>query len=729
MEESIKTQFDDLLASLKFAGGRPISVHSLSSSCGMPEKAVLDWLHVLEKNGQVHLENRISGIFASWTGEIILEPKAKSVEMPLRILPSASTAPSYSPDSAIERAHEIEVEARKSKGQQISEPQEKQDSLPVQDISQPASAPAPLTLKKEHKVLLQEVDADLATVGKQIEQVESMISKLKEAKRQKAAEKKKTQDAARETGKAQEAEKAQKKADVISAPAQLAAEDEKSSKLLEEVEKEVLSHEVEEEAGLGIEETDIIELGKKPLVQKQPFDLEIKPLEKEPEEDVVRIPALSYTRAKEAAKKKSKVAKIKRPEPVQVTNVSLQFSDKLARQIKRIIGQTQEIESLRMEKEKLLTEHYLPMQRRLESEIETISDRVLRMEKNIIGLHQRASDLPGKVTEVEKLQLSGLKAHGQMRRAYDEASALIEESNRLLSDEREKMEMIAEQSRQEIASHKAKTIELEGVLSHISQIEEEASNKVIAARATLAEQAERLASAESYSKELSSLKDEIANNVTELKRDISSTKGILTTLEKQMEQMRQVELYTESIRQDYDRKINELGDYVRHGNEEFDTLRESVEANFVRRYLRELRQLTDSYTFEFNQVRQSEKDIEVRISEEKKNLESLLEEGRKISYLYELQAKEPSGAEKFEQRGETFRSVQELSSQRSQIEQLIAQVVGKRSDYQPKKDEDKAAKMTVSAPKVSKSQKPKSKANKPKAKVKKGKVWKGRTKR
>ena len=73
------------------------------------------------------------------------------------------------------------------------------------------------------------------------------------------------------------------------------------------------------------------------------------------------------------------------------------------------------------------------------------------MEKNIIGLHQRASDLPGKVTEVEKLQLSGLKAHGQMRRAYDEASALIEESNRLLSDEREKMEMIAEQSRQEIA--------------------------------------------------------------------------------------------------------------------------------------------------------------------------------------------------------------------------------------------------------------------------------------
>jgi len=541
MEESIKTQFDDLLASLKFAGGRQISVHSLSSSCGMPEKAVLDWLHVLEKNGQVRLENRISGIFASWTGEIMLEPKVtKQAEMPLRTLPSASTAPSYSSDFAIERAHEIELAARKSKGQKIPEQEEKQAPLPSPEI--PAVAPAPLILKKEHKAVFESMDADLATVGKQIEQVESMIAKLKEAKKQKAAEKKKAQEAVLESEKVRTPTE-------IPEPAQPAVEEEKSSKLLEEVEKEVLSREAEEdEGGLGIEETNALELDKKPLEQKQPFEVEIKPLEKEPEEDVVRIPTLSYMRAKEAAKKKSKVAKVKRPEPVQVTNVSLQFSDKLARQIKRIIGQTQEIEQLRMEKEKLLTEHYLPMQRRLESEIETISDRVLRMEKNIIGLHQRASDLPGKVTEVEKLQLSSLKAHGQMRRTYDEASALIEESNRLLSEEREKMEMIAEQSRQEIASHKAKTIELEGVLSHISQMEEDAGNKVIAARATLAEQAERLASAESYSKELSSLKDEIANNVSELKRDISSTKGILTTLEKQMEQMRQVELYTDSIR-------------------------------------------------------------------------------------------------------------------------------------------------------------------------------------
>lgn len=698
-EGSIRTQFDELLVALKSSGGAPKNVHSLSSTCGMPEKAVLDWLHVLERSGQVRLENRLSGVYASWTGEMpspLHMPKI-SPEAPLP-LPRPSV---YNLESDIERAHEIEESAKRPRKSVIAEP-EKEEELPGEAVHAKIPLEQPQEIAQGHRAILESVDSDLASVGKQIEQVESMIAKLKEAKQQQAAAKK-----------LQQGEKEKEKA---------AEENQPQAGILEEVEKEILSHPSQSEARLEPEGASIFEEQQAAKQQEKPetaFPLAIKPLEKE-QEGVVRVPTLSYERAKEIARKKSKAHKIKRPEPVQITNVSLQFSEKLARQIKKIISQTQQIESLRMEKEKLLTEHYLPMQRRLESEIETISDRILRMEKNIVGLHQRASDLPGKVTEVEKLQLSSLKAHGQMRRAYDEASALIEESNRLLSEEREKLEMVSEQSRQEIAAHRAKTEELEGVLSEISQMELEASNRVMQARATLAEQAERLASAETHAKELTSLKEEIAQGVTDLKREISATKGILTGIDKQMEQMRQVELYTESLRNDYDKKIGELGDYVRHGNEEFDTLRESVEANFVRRYLRELRQLTDSYTFEFNQVKKTEEGIDKRVEEEKKNLESLLEEGRKISYLYELQAKEPAGAEKFEQHTETFRSVNELSAQRSQIEQLIAQVVSKRSDYQPKKG---GANMTVSAPKVKKAQAPKkaAKAKASKAKEKKAK--------
>lgn len=716
-EDSIRTQFDDLLSNLKSAAGKPLSVQSLSSACGMPEKAVLDWLHVLEKNGQVHIENRFSGIYASWVGtekSRPMVPKSLDAAMQVRI----ESAGSF--DSQISRAHEVEEKAKAShapseqKADYESEPEALQEggtapaseggsettletgSIDDEDVSPVQRMP----LRKEHKIILESMDAELATVGKQIEQVESMIAKLSEAKKQAAATAKK---AARE--KADEEKQAQEESKP-KLPAQKTGKSrpeapKKSPPSVQEDEK------IEEEAETILEENKKAEERSAKEPQK-PYPLEITPIEeKQPSQSLI-------SRLTEFSKKKSKHEKIKRPQPVQVTGVSLQFSDRLARQVKKIISQTQEIESLRMEKEKLLTEHYNPMQRKLESEIETISDRVLRMEKNILGMQQRASELPSKVTGVEKLQLSSIKAHAEMRRAYDEASALIEESNRLLADEREKMEIIAEQSRLEISAHKSKTVELEQTLSQISHMEQEASNRVISARATLAEQAERLAEAETHAKELASLKEEISEGVAELKREISSTKGVLTGLEKQISQLRQIEIWADSISQDYGQKMSELGDYVRNGNEEFDTLRESVEANFVRRYLRELRQLTDSYTFEFNQVRQVEGDIDKRVEEEKKKLEALLEEGRKISYLYELQSKEPEGAGKFEERGAALRNLPELSAQRTQIEQMIAQVVGKKSEYQP----NKSAKATVSAPKVAGK---KAKEAKKAGKIKKGK--------
>ena len=59
---------------------------------------------------------------------------------------------------------------------------------------------------------------------------------------------------------------------------------------------------------------------------------------------------------------------ITRPKPVNAEPDSFQFSERLATQVKKIIIQTQEIEKLRLEKERILKEHYLPMQRKLEKE-------------------------------------------------------------------------------------------------------------------------------------------------------------------------------------------------------------------------------------------------------------------------------------------------------------------------------------------------------------------------
>ena len=640
---SIRTQFDDLLSALKGAG-KPVSVQELSSASGLSEKAVLKWLHILEKEGKVHLRNRLSGVFATWLGR---EPTSPGEEKPL------SVSQSFERELSLARENE-----EQAKGEFSAVPEQ-----PVRSEEQPKGAP------QRHKVILESADMQIAEVGEQLAKVDSMIAvlraqkKLTDSLKQKIAEKKAKEAALagekeKEEAKLAEA-KAKKEAKIAAKEAALAeAKAKKEAALAEKQarrekrkalkaaalevakarkEAKIAAAKARKEAKLaavkakeGIKQVEL----PSPLEEERPMDVPLPP-EEETERETQPEPFIleseshggekagpsAYVTIKPLSGAKARKEKIKKPEPLHVAGVSTQFSERLARQVQRIIRQNQEIDKLRAEKEKLLSEHYMPLQRKLESEIETISDRVLRMEKNIIGMQERASNLPGKVSAVEKLQLSSIKAHGQMRRSYDEAAALLEEASRELGEEREKLETLADQSRQEIASHRSKTVELEQALSHIFQLELESNDRVIEARAALAEQAERLASAEGHAQELGALKSEITDGVSSIKRELATTKAILTNIEKQLGQMRQVELYSQSLRNDYEQKMGELGDYIKQGNEDFETLRESVEANFVRRYLKELRELSDSYSFEFGQAKKLEDGIDSRIADEKKKVE------------------------------------------------------------------------------------------------------------
>jgi hypothetical protein len=179
-------------------------------------------------------------------------------------------------------------------------------------------------------------------------------------------------------------------------------------------------------------------------------------------------------------------------------------------------------------------------------------------------------------------------------------------------------------------------------------------------------------------------------------------KGALTSLDKQMHSVRQVDIWAKSIRGDYEKKLNDMDDYVRNGNKELDTLREAVESNFVRKYLQELRTLSEGYRFEFDSARKAEMNIDERIVEERKKLENLFEEGRKISYLFESRSHAPEGFTKFSERKASFDDLDALSSRRSSIEQLIAQVVGPKhsGEYEMREAKPRKAAAKASAHKA-----------------------------
>jgi len=633
----IRTQFDDLVSAIRNSGGKTVRVAELASVTGLSTVNVMKWLAILEKNGQVHVENRLTGVYVVWSGEREAAPLARSATGAESV-----SLPINAQQSEIEIARQNEQETRKAReqallskaiagdsgqdgdGQEIRTDEEQNAETEIRENEQ---TPQSAQLSGEelamlrHRQIIESAGEQLLDVGEKIEKIGTIISELK--KRKGAAARKNSLDDAKKgtAGEMTEIAESAQDSDLPDSDGDMHRKEEFFGEPgIEEPAGGVdgVSEDSEPESAPARKKwkETMVAVAEKKQDEPPAQELDGQTLFSDSESGLGKIQPIY-------PKRKIRIGKMKRPEPAQPTSASLQFSERLARHVKKITAQTQEIEKLKMEKEKLLSEHYVPMQRRLEVEIETISDRVLRMEKNILSMQQRASELPNRVQTVEKLQISTIKAHAEMRRAHDEASALVEEAALQLSGEREKMAMMVEQSRQEIAEHRAKSEELAGTIEKISQMEEEAANLVISARGALAEQAERLASAEKNAQELAALKEGIAESVATAKREMAAAKGVLSGLEKQMTQMRQIEVWAGSIKQDYEKKMLEIDDYIRNGNGEFETLRESVEANFVRRYLRELRQLTDSYTFELNQVKNAEGNIDQRISEEKAKLDAL----------------------------------------------------------------------------------------------------------
>ncbi|MFA6213932.1 MAG: hypothetical protein WC717_01510 [Candidatus Micrarchaeia archaeon] len=627
-EHYIETPFDVLLSALKEAA-EPISAGRLALIAGMREKDAVEWLHVLEKSGQVKIENRFNAIYVSWIGKG--EAKKSS--------PAVSPAAIEASSSAFES--DLRFARQREEGAMPAQQEKKRRAVPVEPES-----------------VVDVGGSRLGSAGRMVHELQSSIAKKQEN----------TIDAIeREAMENEEAVEAE------SFPMPDFGREPLGEK--EEAQKSDDAPDIEEEALAGVPDAQERESWRKEGKEEGERANEGKT----PPFVRTHVPRKGMIRPKFAAP--VKIAKMKKPSPVEITGVTLQFSERIERQMKRIERQSREIDALRQEKEKLLAEHYLPLQHRLESELETISDRVMRVQGKVAGMQKSAADLPAQVSSVEKVQVSSVKAHGEMRRAYGEACALLEESGRQLAEEREKMEIILEQSREELSRHSAMSGELKNTLERIEGMEGEAASRVSEARAALAEQAERLASAEAHAGDLRALRSEMGESILEMKREVASAKRVLGDLERQMGQMRQVEEYASGIRKEYDARMLEIDDYIKNGNREFEALRESVEANFVRRYLRELRSLTDSYSFEFGQARKMEGDIDARISEERRKLESLFEEGKKISYLFETQSRAPEGAEKFETRAETFRAMDEVSSNRSQIAQMISQVIGGRSEH------------------------------------------------
>ena len=472
----IKTQFDDLLDSIKNGGGKPISVHALAAASGMTVRDVLKWAEILEKDGKVRMHNSIDSTYVSWlsgTDPGAEAPGPAQPKIKLDIVKSINVGDvvvtqgrNSASDHDILIAQHHEDRAKATKDMPVSP-----INLDIAAYHRSASRhPREQKGAQKPPKEAKHVDSKADIVGQNghLQKIGDMLSSFHGKKKSEAKNIPLSSVLQEVSPPPQEPEKSQ-------------ADENQAAELLARLEAG-FAHQEDESYSSELDSETERETAPEPeiSVPKNAYETE------EPE-FVVDNAGANAKRPAKFAPALPAMEKIEAVQPLKMAGVPVRLSEKLSKHLQKIEAQAGRIKSLRAEKEKLLNEHYIPIQRKLESELETVSDRILSMEKNIMEMQKRAISMPEKIGEIDQVQLSTLKAHDEIRRAYDEASALIEESNHTLSEERDKIESMLEKGRQEIAQHRAKTGELLNTLERITQMEAESAQKVDVAREVLHE--------------------------------------------------------------------------------------------------------------------------------------------------------------------------------------------------------------------------------------------------
>lgn len=621
MDVDITTDADRLISILKTAPGKMFTLAELAASLGTPEKNVKKYVQSLEEQGKVRVNYSMTQIMASW----ILPPEeeiAEAKEMNIRASEAAD-------DSGKENVDAAFVRMKKYK-QLLDEKRKLQDELSrlgVDDkayshaggIAPSAPAAAPATNKPFSE------DDDIVTE----EKIGKMIDEIRDSIREEEKE-------ARLEADLKEGETGGESAGGAFGEMTVAEEDgsraENPAPEIIPVEKIDSAEKVRENAGPAIMPSE--KAGSQEI--EKPAAPGIIPSDSNEIEAAEETPS-SFEKA-------AFIPQIK-PMPMPKKDAALErFSGKLAAHMARISAKAKEIERIKLEKRRLLHEVYAPLQSKVQGELEDISDRILDHEKRLLELREHVAGLPGQVADISGRHEKMASLAHEMQKAYDETTNMTEEALKAVLEAKETAEIKAGEIRSMALEQDTALSSLKGEFARLSDMEKEAEEKIAEAQSEIDHQQQALSLAGENLSAISGKKKEMAQQISEVKRGIETQNSSLAELDSHLERLGRVAQYVNESRSDYEKKMQQLAEYVSKGESEYAALREDVEANFIRKFLKHLRSVSESYEFELSQAKQSEMEIDREIEKAKGELGALIEEGKRLAQLHEMQLEDSETA-------------------------------------------------------------------------------------
>ena len=321
-------------------------------------------------------------------------------------------------------------------------------------------------------------------------------------------------------------------------------------------------------------------------------------------------------------------APVPKPEKKVIT-----LSDMLSAQMEKIRTQEERINSLKEEKADLLVKHLEPVERKLESEIETVSDKLLEKQRIILELEKQATGIPKIVEGIDQKNAKISEVEEEARKALDNARIELED----ILSELEGIKSLSQDRMDELERTSAEAnAKLEGVKkSHenIDKLIETANGRIEATRAAVEEQVSRLEEVESQMDSLEEYKKALEDDMEQAAKAIERQKNLAKVLAEHTGTIEAVEGYTRRQFEEYEKQVEALSELSASNERDFAALRESVETSFVRRYVSELSGILRRHEYEIGQAIEAERGIDARMENEKAKLRGLIDEGKEMAQM------------------------------------------------------------------------------------------------
>ncbi|MEM4389090.1 MAG: hypothetical protein QXG98_00315 [Candidatus Micrarchaeia archaeon] len=345
----------------------------------------------------------------------------------------------------------------------------------------------------------------------------------------------------------------------------------------------------------------------------------------------------------------------------------VELSEALKAKISEINQKAREIEELKNEREALLHNAYLPIAKRLEAELEALEDRLQAKETQILRLRQRAIEIPDKISNVELDVLKLKQKEEEARKALEETTTKIQQTVSLLRELQAGVVRSSEEARRAIARETETLNDMENALAKLSDIERETMMHIKEARERIEQETARIKSMEEMLGKLKQSESETKKRIEEARARLQSESARVTELESAITELRKIDEWINAYQKEYEKKFAEFTAYVKENESEFNALREAIETGFVRKYLKELKELSESHEYEVKQVLKKEEALNAKAEAAKKSLAQLIQESKEISTRFEELLKQMESGRSASER------LRRLEEKREKVEEKLSE--------------------------------------------------------